>query len=227
MGSNEVTAAANPPGNDTADPGQKPVPWAPATTQLMGSSRAWVVPGWMKMLFAWCTVAMVVGLVAHKVNERQRYEEILVDTVMDPVPGEGTALPFSLPEGPAGTRNVSLADYRGKWVLVNFWATWCPPCREEMPSMEFLTRKFGDRMTVLAVSVDEDWNEVTRFFGAEKPSFKVLWDPSRRTSRGYGTEKLPESYVVSPDGRVIAKFIGPRDWNNQAAEEYFVKLLGG
>jgi thiol-disulfide isomerase/thioredoxin len=188
--------------------------------------KTWVVPFFLKSLFFWSSLAMVAGLIWYKVDERFRYQSILVESVMDPMPVNRTAPPFELGDGEGGTP-VSLASLKGRWVFVNFWATWCPPCREEMPSMEFMARKFGKDMAIVAVTVDEDWNEVKRFFGPEKPSFRVLWDPRKQVTRQYGTEKFPESFLVSPDGRVVAKFVGPRDWNNQASEEYFQKILKG
>jgi thiol-disulfide isomerase/thioredoxin len=115
-------------------------------------------------------------------------------------------------------------------VVVNFWATWCPPCRDEMPSMEMLNRRFqqkGLNVKLLAVSVDEDWREVNRFFGETKPTFTVLWDKDKRSSTAYSTHKYPETYIIAPDGRVAAKFTGPRDWYNQATVQYFDDLVAG
>jgi thiol-disulfide isomerase/thioredoxin len=219
-----VAAEAMDDGAGPDDVIKKSVPWSVDTAAVMASTKAWIVPGWLKGVFFWGSIAMVAGLVTHKVVERIRYAEILVDTIMDPVPVSGAAYEFALSDGEGGPP-VDLKDLRGRYVFVNFWATWCPPCREEMPSMEFMARKFGKDMAVLAVSVDEDWNEVKKFFGAEPPTFRVLWDPKRVSSRRYGTDKFPESYLINPEGRVVAKFIGPRDWNNQASEEYFRRLV--
>jgi thiol-disulfide isomerase/thioredoxin len=190
----------------------------------MKSERAWAVPAAVKGLFFWGALSMLSGLIGYKVYERVRYEAILIESIMDAVPMDEAAPDFSLSDGDNGAK-VHLASLRGRYVFVNFWATWCPPCREEMPSMEYLARKVGKDMVFLAVTVDEDWNEVRRFFGADKPSFRVLWDPKREVTRRYGTEKFPESYLVNPNGRMVAKFVGPRDWNTQASEEYFRRLL--
>jgi thiol-disulfide isomerase/thioredoxin len=192
-------------------------------TPMMVSNKDWVVPNWAKAVFFFGAVGMVAGLITYKVVERRRYEAMLVDTVMDAVPMTQTAPAFTLADGD-GNKPVSLADFKGRYVFINFWATWCSPCREEMPSLEYLTRTFGKDVVFLAISVDEDWNEVKKFFGKDTPRFKVLWDASRQVTRAYGTEKFPESYLVDPQGNLMAKFIGPRDWNSNAANEYFRRI---
>ncbi len=109
---------------------------------------------------------------------------------------------------------VNLSDYRGKVVLVHFWATWCPPCVDEMPTLERLhrTRK-GKDFDILAISVDEDAaGAVAAFMRKNGLSLPVLLDPSRTAAELYGTFKLPETYIVDREGVVRYKEIGPRDW---------------
>jgi thiol-disulfide isomerase/thioredoxin len=110
----------------------------------------------------------------------------------------------------------SLKKLRGRPVLVNFWATWCPPCVEEMPSMEDLARSVGDDAVVLAVSVDENWDALHRFFPRGTP-LSVLLDSSKEIAKKYGTEKYPESYLISPDGEVKHYFINTRKWGEPEA----------
>jgi thiol-disulfide isomerase/thioredoxin len=189
------------------------------------AGQVWTTPRWLKAIFFWSSLALLATLAWHKYAERVRYQALLVETVMDPLPLSQPAPDFTLSDGEGGPP-VSLSAFRGKYLFINFWATWCPPCRDEMPSLEFLTRKFGGAMNVIAVTADEDWGEVKRFFGDDKPAFRLLWDPKKQVTAQYGTEKFPESYVVDPQGRLILKFVGTRDWNNQAAEAYFSRLLG-
>ncbi|MDF1564951.1 MAG: redoxin domain-containing protein [Deltaproteobacteria bacterium] len=123
---------------------------------------------------------------------------------------------------------VSLTDYRGKTVFVNFWATWCPPCVEELPSILRLHQALEQSgFVVLAISEDDSVGDVRKFFSGNLPPFPVLMDEGQKVTRAWGTVKFPETYVVDPDGRVVAKFIGPRDWASPASVDYFRTLVGG
>ena len=122
-------------------------------------------------------------------------------------------------------KQVSLGDYADKVVFVNFWATWCPPCVEEMPSMQRLAMKMDDdpRFVMLAVSADEGWPVVRDFF-KRPPPFEVLLDKSGEMAKRYGTEKFPETYVIV-DGRLVGYIVGPRNWDTWYAEDYLRALL--
>jgi thiol-disulfide isomerase/thioredoxin len=106
-----------------------------------------------------------------------------------------------------------LADYRGKVVLVNFWATWCAPCLEEMPSIERLRAALQGRpFAVLAVNVGEG-GRVARDFAQKMPlGFPLLLDRDTRTSRAWGARVLPASFVVGPDGKLRYSYFGALDW---------------
>ena len=114
--------------------------------------------------------------------------------------------------------------FRDKVVFINFWATWCPPCVEEMPSMLRLRDKMSDepRFQMLAISTDNEWAPVRKFF-ERPPGFDVLLDQEGKLARQYGTEKFPETYVVV-DGRLVGYIIGPRDWDTWYAEAYLREL---
>ncbi len=124
------------------------------------------------------------------------------------------APPFALP-APDG-RLVSLAEHRGRVVLVNFWASWCEPCRREMPSMIELARRIGDRpFDLVAISHDEDPAAMQAFLdsvGYRPTDFKVVRDPTGAVGRSYGTELLPESYLVDREGRIVARFQSSYEW---------------
>jgi peroxiredoxin len=109
---------------------------------------------------------------------------------------------------------VRLSAYRGHVVLVNLWATWCPPCREEMPSMEQLHRRLKDRgFVLLAVSQDDGGAATVRPFVEQmKVTFPVLVDPQGEVGRKYGVWGFPESFLVDREGRIVERVIGPRDW---------------
>ncbi|MBK6689310.1 MAG: redoxin family protein [Deltaproteobacteria bacterium] len=123
-------------------------------------------------------------------------------------------------------QEINLDAYRGKVVFVNFWATWCPPCIEEMPSMRNLHGKLKDdpRFVMIAVSADDSWAPVKEFFQKEPPTFRVALDASGNLARQYGTEKFPETYVIV-DGKIVGYIIGPRNWETWYAEAYLKALM--
>jgi thiol-disulfide isomerase/thioredoxin len=195
---------------------------------IMYTGSTWTPPHSWKVLFAGFAMFLIVGLVWYGIDKRTEMWRLSMDSVVEPEPLKAgiDAPDFTLPEGPIN-RATRLSQQQGKWVFINFWATWCPPCRDEMPSMEMLNRRFKDKLEVLALTVDEDWNEVERFFGDDKPTFKVLWDRNKNTSKMYGTKKFPESFLISPEGKVVVKFVGPRDWYNVGTVQYFDDILSG
>ncbi|HTP04731.1 MAG TPA: TlpA disulfide reductase family protein [Nitrospirota bacterium] len=113
---------------------------------------------------------------------------------------------------------VSLADFRGKVVMVHFWATWCPPCVEEMPMLEQLYRSLGSTdFKILAVSVDEGGaGAVAEFMQRNGLSLPALLDPGKSVAGLYGTFKFPETYILDRRGVVKYKAIGPRNWTAPA-----------
>ena len=128
---------------------------------------------------------------------------------------------FELP-AVGGGAPVALAALRGRPVLINFWATWCKPCEDEMPAMERLYRAYhAQGFELLAVSVDVGSDEVVAFRDRLALSFPILHDPDRKVSSKYHALRFPESWLIAPDGTLAARFIGPRDWD---APEYAAKV---
>jgi len=121
-------------------------------------------------------------------------------------------------------RKVTLHDLRGKVVVLNFWATWCPPCVEEMPSLVKLQSNLKDRVVVLAVSVDEDERSYRAFLKKNNVDLLTVRDPQQKSNELYGTFKFPETYIIDRQGVVQRKFIGPVDWTRQDVVEYLNKL---
>jgi peroxiredoxin len=122
---------------------------------------------------------------------------------------------------------VRLRDLRGKLVLLNFWATWCVPCRTEMPSMERLHQTFkGTEFALLAISIDRQGVELVRPFVEElRLKFSVLLDQTMEISRRYGLRGLPTTYLIDPEGRLISAAIGGRDWHSTEAKALIAGLL--
>jgi thiol-disulfide isomerase/thioredoxin len=113
-------------------------------------------------------------------------------------------------------RPVRLSGFKGKVVFLNFWATWCPPCREEMPSMEALYRRFRGRdldLEFLAVDIQEDKGEVAAFMREYGLTFPAALDGTGRISAEYGIRGIPTTFIIDREGNVIASVVGGRDWN--------------
>lgn len=131
---------------------------------------------------------------------------------------------FLLPD--RSGRQVSLGGVGGRAVIVNFWATWCPPCVAETPSLEALHRALGKRgLVVLGISVDEDRQAVEKFVADQGVTYPVLLDPKAETPRRYGTRKYPESFLLGADGRIRQKYVGPINWTDQHVRAEIEKLL--
>lgn len=127
-------------------------------------------------------------------------------------------------------QTVKLSDYQGKIVFLNFWATWCEPCKEEMPSMQRLREKMANRpFEILAVSLDPNpATEVPAFESKNKLklNFPVLQDPEQNTAKNlYRTTGVPESFIIGADGKVIKHVIGAYEWDNAQIMAYFEDLL--
>jgi peroxiredoxin len=121
---------------------------------------------------------------------------------------------------------VDLNDFRGRFLVLNFWATWCPPCVEEMPSLNQFHKQFAGRgVIVLGVSVDRDREAYQRFLERAGVEFLTVRDPERKVSRLYGTFKYPETYFIDPQGKVVQKIIGKADWTDPRMFDYMNQLL--
>ena len=121
-------------------------------------------------------------------------------------------------------RTVSLDQFRGKPVVLNFWASWCAPCVEEMPSLVQLQKIMGDKVTIVAVSEDADDKAYRQFVQDHNIDLLTVRDPKESTNVLYGTFKFPETYIIDKDGVIRRKFIGATDWTNPEIVDYLNKL---
>jgi thiol-disulfide isomerase/thioredoxin len=131
---------------------------------------------------------------------------------------------FSLKLVDGGT--VSLSGLKGKVVFLNFWATWCPPCREEMPSMEILYRRFRNQgLELLAVDLLENSKTVSAFLADNRLSFPAALDSNGRVGSYYGIQAIPATFIIDRDGKIILYTAGGRNWNTPAVIAAFEELL--
>lgn len=123
--------------------------------------------------------------------------------------------------------SVTVRDYRGRVVLLNLWATWCPPCEQEMPSMERLYQEMGPQgLEVVAISIDQLTPDAVRQWAEERElSFTVLHDRTGRIQQVYQTTGMPESFVVDREGVIVKKVIGATEWDHPAQKALFRRLL--
>jgi peroxiredoxin len=135
------------------------------------------------------------------------------------------APPFRLPD--LAGKDVDLASFRGKVVLVNFWATWCVPCVVEMPSLEALHETLqAEGLVVLGVSVDENKGDVEGFVTEKKIGFAVLRDPGGRQAAGrYRTTGYPETFLIGPSGVLLESYVGAAEWDTPGAIRHFRDVL--
>jgi peroxiredoxin len=119
-----------------------------------------------------------------------------------------------------------LADYRGKAVLVNFWATWCVPCREEMPSIERLRASLEGRpFAVLAVNLAEPESRIRKFLEKVPVRFTVLLDRDTKTAKAWQAKLLPATYIIGPDGAIRYRHLGELDWSKPEVRELIIGLI--
>jgi peroxiredoxin len=131
---------------------------------------------------------------------------------------------LSAPDG----KKVSLKDFRGKIVFLNFWASWCIPCREEMPAMERLYQEFKDKnFVVLAVSVKDRRQDAINFVKELKLTYPIALDPEGQAGLLYGAWGLPTTYLIGPNGEGLARAWGPAEWYGPAARKLIRDLVDG
>ena len=139
--------------------------------------------------------------------------------------GDGVAVPnheFHTLEG----RTVELIDLRGKWVILNFWATWCPPCRKEMSSLEsFLNEKENRDVVVLLVSIDEAPEKAKAYVKNLGVTRDIYHDPALKAGRAFMLDLIPTTYIIDPNGKIKAYAMGYRDWMDPVVKGYMNSLF--
>jgi peroxiredoxin len=191
-------------------------------------------PRWQRSgagLWVWTGLAagvvaiLVIGLLTWKLRasnaaQPQQKNPLMLDAPRTPL----QALDFTA-VGLNG-RTIRLSDFRGSVVLLNFWATWCVPCLEEMPALDRLTRTMaGRKFRVLAVDLQETPEKVQDFAKTHRFSFDLVLDAAGEISSHYGVTRIPVTYVLDQRGTIIRRALGPRNWDSEEGIAFFQELL--
>ena len=150
--------------------------------------------------------------------------EVLRNLKLAPVDHPGPA-PHFLSMTPGGEK-IGIDDFKGKLVVLNFWATWCPPCRLEMPSMERLYQEFkGEGLEVVAINFMEREKPITSFLKENGFTFSVLLDKKGEIARDYGVHGLPVTFLIARNGNLLARSMGYKDWYKPETRQLISTLL--
>ena len=189
------------------------------TLQLSGPKRSSLDPLNGSILLT--TLLLLFSLPAFS-QESGLYKKIGIQSVKNNLKAPDFCL-----EGLNG-KKVQLHGLKGNIILLNFWATWCGPCKEEMPSMEALYQQYKQRnFIVLTVSVDDGNPEPTRkFIQKNDYHFPVLFDPAGKTLDLFGIDRIPATLLIDKKGRILGRAIGPRDWSKPDVFSFIDQLLG-
>ncbi len=156
-------------------------------------------------------------------NDGSKLERLFEEMLVLKVPHATNPIEFRLND--LDGRLVKLSDFRGKIVFLNFWTTWCPTCRIEMPSMEKLHQKFKNKdFNMVTINLQESATQVKEFFKAYKLTFTALLDSTGEIGAAFGIYQIPTTFILDKEGRIIAKAVGPREWDSKDSIALFEHL---
>ena len=191
----------------------------------------WLELGFVKPKFSSFVLSLIVlgwglvGLSLVPVSAQSKVDYKAVP-ILQPMKEVAPTPEFNLatPDG----KKISLKDFRGKIVMLNFWASWCVPCREEMPAMERLYQEYKDKsFVILAVAVKDRRQDTIDFVKELKITYPIALDPDAKVGQEYGAWGLPATYIIGPKGEGLARGWGPAEWYGSAARKLIKDLVDG
>jgi thiol-disulfide isomerase/thioredoxin len=178
-----------------------------------------------KFLFIALVVIAVGGYSAWRAQWRPFSHDASPNTSLSTANVAPPSIGFLTPDG----RKFDASEFRGKVVIVHFWAMWCAPCAEEMPKLLKLAEELGDAaIQIVAVSLDPRWEDSKPLLAGRDEKFKHwrnAWDPKMKTAEAFGSFQFPETYILGPSGAVVTKWVGPQDWQRAELKAFLLRLL--
>jgi len=187
--------------------------------------RKWIIVG-VILLVAVSLISLYLYTLSVKMKkvEEERYKGFFSSLGIQKINPPVKAKDFTLEDLEVSA--VSLKNFQGNVVFLNFWATWCPPCRVEMPAMEKLWQKFKQEdFVILAVDLRERKEKINSFVKTNGYTFPVLLDSMGAVANTYGIRAIPTTYLLDPEGRIVGKALGARDWASADAFKLIEQLL--
>lgn len=159
------------------------------------------------------------------VDRRITQAQFLLDNQMAAIHLTPSLMPNLAIHDPILNTDVTLKPDPKQWMLLNLWGSFCTACREEMPGLELLQQRLLGKLKIVALSVDDNSDVVKEFIQVNKPSFSVLWDQHKLSPAQFFVEKYPETFLISPEGILTARFSGARNWGSSTAMNYFLQIM--
>ena len=157
-------------------------------------------------------------------KKNQKDERLIGKLGIIKVPHASVPVEITLPD--LDGHMVRISDFRGKVVFLNFWTTWCPSCRVEMPSMERLHRRFKDKgFVMVAINLQESRKQVKGFFRKQDLTFMSLLDKDGKVGTRFGIRNIPTTYILDKKGKILGAAMGAREWDSKEAIELFEHLI--
>ena len=162
--------------------------------------------------------------VADATSDSRKLERLFEDMGVDKLPQDTDPVEIRLQD--INGNLVSLSDFRGRIVFLNFWTTWCPTCLIEMPSMEKLHQKFkGKDFAMVTVNIQESDSQIKKFFNKFNLTFTALLDTTGEVAIGFSIRAIPTTFILDKSGRTIGTIMGPREWDSNKAVALFEHLI--
>jgi len=178
-----------------------------------------------KLIFIACFIGGVGAYFYLIIDRRISQRKFMFENQMAAIRLAPVVVPSITVTDLASGLDSNLKDHVAQWTLLNIWATWCPPCQEEMPSLELLHQHLGQKIKIIALSVDEDKQALHKFIKNHQLSFTLFHDQNLASAGLFNINKYPETFLISPDGVLTVQLSGPRNWASAAMTNYLLSVI--